>query len=74
MSAIKRHLIKHPCVLDFDLELWQRMEIVCWPTLLVVDPNGLVIAEFKGEIQSNLVQTFVRVAFDFYKQQIKTGM
>lgn len=70
-SAIKRHLIRHPVVLDFDLTLWNRLEIICWPTLLLVDPRGIVIAEFKGEIQSNLVRSFLKAAFDYYKNEIK---
>lgn len=49
------------------------MEIVCWPTLLVVDPTGCVIAEFQGEIQANFVREFVRVALDYYKNQLKKG-
>jgi len=65
--AMKRHRIYHPVVCDPDLKLWQDMEIICWPTLLVVNPQGLVIGEFQGEIQANLLPRFIDVCFKYYQ-------
>lgn len=70
INATKRHLIKHPVVLDFELELWNSLEIICWPTLLVVDPQGLVIAEFVGEIKANYVHEFLENAFKYYDDKL----
>jgi len=68
--AMKRHRISHPVVCDTDLQVWQDMEIVCWPTLLVVNPQGLVIGEFQGEIQANSVPRFISVCFKYYKSSL----
>jgi DNA-binding beta-propeller fold protein YncE len=71
VNAARRHLIKHPIVCDFDMKLWSSMDIVCWPTLLVVDPDGLVVAEFRGELQSNLIRKFLKHAFKFYAESLQ---
>ncbi len=70
LSATKRHLIKHPVVCDFDMKMWSNMEIVCWPTLLVLNPNGIVIAEFKGEIQANLLKPFLKSVYKYYEKNL----
>jgi len=72
--AIKRHLIKHPVVCDFELQLWNDLNVVCWPTLLLVNPRGLVIAKFEGELQANLVKKFLPICYQHYKTQLKTKL
>ena len=67
---MKRHLIKHPVVCDSDMEIWKCLEIICWPTLLVINPNGLIIAEFKGENQANYINKFLSSCFKFYSNQL----
>jgi hypothetical protein len=42
------------------------MDIVCWPTLLVLGPDGLVLAEFRGETQANSARLFITHAMKFY--------
>lgn len=70
---MKRHLIKHPVVCDTNLEIWSHLGIICWPTLLVLDPNGLIIGEFQGEVQANLVPRFIESCFKFYKSSLKSS-
>jgi hypothetical protein len=69
--AIKRHLIKHPVVCDFELRLWNDLKIVCWPTLLLLNPSGLVIGKFEGELQANLVKKFLPICYNHYKHKLK---
>jgi hypothetical protein len=69
-NAIRRHLIKHPVVIDSDLKVWNKMQISCWPTLLVMDPNGIIIAEFIGETQANQLKRFLTICFKFYKDRL----
>ena len=69
--AIKRHLIKHPVVCDSDLLIWNEMQISCWPTLLVVDPEGIVVAEFIGETQANYVKQFLSSCFKYYRNKLR---
>lgn len=70
LNATKRHLLKHPIACDFDLKIWTSLEIICWPTFLVVNPDGLIIAEFQGEMQTNLIKQFLNISFKFYADKL----
>jgi hypothetical protein len=70
---MKRHLIKHPVVCDINLDIWNGLQIICWPTLLVVNPEGIVIGEFQGETQANLVQRFLDVCFKYYEPSLNSS-
>jgi thiol-disulfide isomerase/thioredoxin len=47
--AVSRHRIAHPVLDDPDLEMWQQYGVRAWPTLVVVDPDGYVVAMASGE-------------------------
>ncbi len=47
--AVTRHRIKHPVLDDPDLETWQQYGVRAWPTLVVIDPDGYVVAMASGE-------------------------
>ncbi len=64
--ALHRNLIQHPVVCDNDLELWSRLSITCWPTFLLVNPNGLIVGEFIGEVQIALIETVLPLFFEYY--------
>jgi thiol-disulfide isomerase/thioredoxin len=47
--AVARHRIVHPVLDDPDLETWQQYGVRAWPTLVVIDPDGYVVAMASGE-------------------------
>jgi thiol-disulfide isomerase/thioredoxin/sugar lactone lactonase YvrE len=47
--AVARHRIMHPVLDDPDLETWQQYGVRAWPTLVVIDPDGYVVATASGE-------------------------
>ena len=47
--AVTRHRIAHPVLDDPDLETWQQYGVRAWPTLVVIDPDGYVVAMASGE-------------------------
>jgi thiol-disulfide isomerase/thioredoxin len=47
--AVARHRITHPVLDDPDLETWQQYGVRAWPTLVVIDPDGYVVAMASGE-------------------------
>ncbi len=47
--AVARHRILHPVLDDPDLETWQQYGVRAWPTLVVIDPDGYVVAMASGE-------------------------
>ena len=36
MSAVQRYGISHPVVNDSEAVLWKKLEITCWPTLIIL--------------------------------------
>jgi DNA-binding beta-propeller fold protein YncE len=47
--AVRRHQITHPVVNDAEFAIWQRYGIRAWPTLVLIDPAGYVVASLAGE-------------------------
>ncbi len=46
-----RHGIDHPVVNDAEFQIWSRYSVRAWPTVVVVDPAGKVVAYEAGEIE-----------------------
>ncbi len=47
--AVARHRVAHPVLDDPELETWQQYGVRAWPTLVVIDPDGYVVAMASGE-------------------------
>ncbi|MGH3371563.1 MAG: NHL domain-containing thioredoxin family protein [Nocardioidaceae bacterium] len=48
-AAVQRYEVTHPVLDDPDLETWQAYTARAWPTLVLVDPEGYVVAQYAGE-------------------------
>lgn len=48
-AAVERYDVGHPVLDDPDLETWQAYTARAWPTLVLVDPEGYVVAQYAGE-------------------------
>jgi thiol-disulfide isomerase/thioredoxin len=48
-AAVARHQITHPVLDDPDLETWREYGARAWPTLVVIDPDGFIVAHCAGE-------------------------
>ncbi|MCE5269707.1 redoxin domain-containing protein [bacterium] len=58
-EAILRYGIEHPVLNDYRFELWNAYAVHAWPSFVLIDPEGYVIAQASGEgifdlIDSNL--------------------
>ncbi len=49
LAAVERYGVHHPVLDDPDLVTWQAYAVRAWPTLVVVDPEGYVVAQMSGE-------------------------
>jgi len=49
VRAVARHRIAHPVLDDPEMETWQQYGVRAWPTLVVIDPDGYVVASAAGE-------------------------
>lgn len=48
-AAVERYGVDHPVVNDPRLSLWQQYAVRAWPTLVLIDPEGYVVAQAAGE-------------------------
>jgi len=48
-QAILRYDIEHPVLVDDGFRVWEEYAVRAWPTLIIIDPEGYVIAQVSGE-------------------------
>ena len=48
-AAVERYAVHHPVLDDPELATWQAYTARAWPTLVVIDPEGYIIASMSGE-------------------------
>jgi len=51
-AAVIRHGIQHPVVNDAELDVWSQYGVRAWPTVILIDPLGKVVAQQTGEIDA----------------------
>lgn len=58
-SAIERHGIDHPVLNDPNLSTWTGYGVRAWPTLVLIDPLGEVVAQFSGEGHAHAIDATI---------------
>ncbi len=48
-AAVRRYNIKHPVVIDDDMEIWNRYTVQAWPTFVLIDSRGRAVGMTSGE-------------------------
>ena len=48
-QAVLRYEIAHPVVNDAEFAIWGQYGVRAWPTLMLIDPQGYVVAGYSGE-------------------------
>ncbi len=48
-AAVERYAVEHPVLDDPELTTWQAYAARAWPTLVVIDPEGYIVAQLSGE-------------------------
>ncbi|WP_285624265.1 thioredoxin-like domain-containing protein [Kineosporia sp. NBRC 101677] len=48
-NAVERYRVEHPVLDDADLLTWDAYAVNAWPTLVLIDPDGYVVAQVSGE-------------------------
>ncbi|MCF6524082.1 NHL domain-containing thioredoxin family protein [Streptomyces sp. JJ36] len=48
-DAVERYEVHHPVLDDPELATWKQYAVRAWPTLVVLDPEGYVVAQHAGE-------------------------
>ena len=58
-AAVERYEINHPVLDDPNLETWQAYTARAWPTLVVIDPEGYIVAHMSGEGHAHGIKVLV---------------
>ena len=59
-AAVDRYEVHHPVLDDPQLTTWSAYSARAWPTLVVVDPEGYIVAHMAGEGHKNNVAVLVQ--------------
>jgi thiol-disulfide isomerase/thioredoxin len=59
-AAIQRYEVHHPVLNDPEMHLWRQYAVRAWPTLVLIDPEGYVVAQAAGEGQVSALAAIVR--------------
>ncbi|XP_068114903.1 NHL repeat-containing protein 2 [Hyperolius riggenbachi] len=68
-SAVLRYNISHAVVNDADATLWQELEVSCWPTLVLLGPQGNLLFSLVGEGHKDDLFLFTSMALKFYQER-----
>jgi thiol-disulfide isomerase/thioredoxin len=58
-AAVERYQVRHPVLDDPELVTWRAYTARAWPTLVLVDPQGYVAAQFAGEGHAHAIDALV---------------
>lgn len=58
-DAVERYHVGHPVLDDPELATWKQYAVRAWPTLVVIDPEGYVVAQHAGEGHGHAIATLV---------------
>ncbi|MDX6234627.1 MAG: hypothetical protein QOH68_3742, partial [Nocardioidaceae bacterium] len=58
-AAVERYSVDHAVLDDPELTTWRQYAVRAWPTLVVVDPEGYVVAQLSGEGHAHSLDTLL---------------
>jgi thiol-disulfide isomerase/thioredoxin len=59
VDAVARYDVQHPVLDDPELATWKQYAVRAWPTLVVIDPEGYVVAQHAGEGHAHAIAALV---------------
>ncbi|HET8716554.1 MAG TPA: thioredoxin-like domain-containing protein, partial [Nocardioidaceae bacterium] len=58
-AAVERYEVNHPVLDDPELVTWSAYTARAWPTLVLVDPEGYVVAQYAGEGHAHAIDALI---------------
>ena len=59
-QAILRYDIEHPVLVDKDFRVWQEYAVRAYPSFILIDPEGYVVASFMGEGKREILDELIQ--------------
>ena len=58
-AAVERYAVEHPVLDDPELVTWGAYTARAWPTLVLIDPEGYVVAQYAGEGHAHAIERMI---------------
>ncbi len=68
-AAVERYDVEHPVLDDPKLTTWSAYTAQAWPTLVVVDPEGYVVATYAGEGHTHAIRALLMDLIPRYRKR-----
>lgn len=68
-AAVERYDVRHPVLDDPALITWQAYAAQAWPTLVLVDPEGYVVAQYAGEGHAHAIRATLADLIPRYRRR-----
>jgi thiol-disulfide isomerase/thioredoxin len=72
-DAVRRHAVAHPVLDDPELRTWDAYAARAWPTLVVVDPRGYVVARLAGEGHAHGLEVLLGELVEEFGGELRRG-
>lgn len=72
-AATERYGVGHPVFNDPELYLWRQYAVRAWPTLVLIDPDGYVVAQAAGEGQTSGLRRIIDELIAEYGERLRRG-
>ncbi len=75
-SAVERYEVEHPVLDDPELLTWKQYVARAWPTLVLIDPEGFIVAQLSGEGHAHAIDSVLAALVDEHssKGTLHTGV
>ena len=68
-AAVERYGVHHAVLDDPDLTTWQAYTARAWPTLVLIDPEGYVVAHYAGEGHAHAISALLATLIDEHREK-----
>lgn len=68
-QAVRRLGIRHPVVNDRDFQVWRAYAVSAWPTLVLIDPQGRIIGQHRGEFPYDAFERLIANAVAHFQER-----
>ncbi len=68
-QIVQRYNLRHPVINDRDFYIWgqyRRFGVNAWPTFVIIDPRGSVVASQAGEIPFEAFEQYIGAMIQYY--------
>jgi thiol-disulfide isomerase/thioredoxin len=59
VAAVERYGVQHAVLDDPELTTWQAYTARAWPTLVLIDPEGYIVAQYAGEGHAHAIASLL---------------